>query len=399
MKSEDIEKVENIGLAKLKELAEGLTREEFILKYSQDDEFPAALAADQVFYWDKVVKKYPFFKKHNLLVTSRSYEQSSSQATAKYKVSRLKGDSVIDLTGGLGIDSIFISENFKKSWYCEIDSFLCQLTTHNFKKLGLDINTKNADGVKCLNEFDDTGFNWIYIDPSRRVEGKRVVALTDCVPDVTGLMGLFLQKSEKVCIKAAPAYDISMAVKEIKGLYEIAVVSYLGECREVLLFCGRDTVNNITLRSVIVGDEGNVISEFVSFLNEKVDRSDAASIKKYFYVPDPAIFKAGHFERLIDKYNLAYVNNSIGYLSGDEFIKSFPGKVYEVLSEIKWSRKGVIKYLKEKNITSASIARRDFPLDTKGLKKMMSLKDGGEDYLFFTKNFEGKKVCIHCIKK
>lgn len=399
MKNEDIEKIENIGLAKLQELAEGLTREEFVLKYSQDHQFPAALAADQVFYHDKVVKKYPFFKKYSLLVTSRSYEQSSSQATALYKTSRLKGDSVIDLTGGLGIDSIFISRNFKHSWYCEIDSFLCQLTTHNFQKLGLNINTRNADGVECLREFNDDSFQWIYIDPSRRVEGKRVVALSDCIPDVTVLMDLFLQKSSNVCIKAAPAYDITMALKEIKGLYEIVVVSYYGECREILLFCSRDNVNNVTLRSVIVDDGGNVLNEFESYLNENMDRTDAVSLKQYFYVPDPAIFKTGHFQKLVDKYNLAYVNNSVGYFSGDEFIDSFPGKIYKVLSEIKWSRKGVMKYLREKCITSASIARRDFPLDTKGLRQMLRLKDGGEDYLFFTKNFEGKKVCIHCIKK
>lgn len=398
MKKEDIEQLDKIGLHALLKSAEGMTVDEFILRYSKIENFPVALAADQIRYHDKIKKKYPLFAEQDLLVTGRAFEQSSSQATALYKSSRMSGDSIVDITGGLGVDSIFLSKNFNSSYYCEADTFLYELSQYNFKKLNLKISSQNDDAIQYLKQFDNDTFDWLYVDPSRRVEGKRVTALSMCEPDVTSHIEILLKKSKNVCIKAAPAYDISMAIKEIRGLYEIAVVSYLGECREVLLFCSRENVNNVILRSVIVQDDGSIRNEFVSFVAESNSRLDPVSLKEYFYVVDPVLFKTGQFQIVAEKYNLSFVNNSVGYLSGDKRISNFPGKVYIIKSEIPWGRKSLLKYLKINNIKQALIARRDFPLDPKGLRKMLGLSDGGLDYLFFTRNYEGKKVCIHCTK-
>lgn len=398
MIKDEIKKLQKLGLAKLLDLAKGLSIDEFILTYSKDSDIPINLAADQICYHNKLCSKLPLFYENELFITAKSFEQSSSQATALYKCSRMTGDSIIDLTGGLGVDSIFLSKKFKSSYYCEMNEELFEITNSNFKKLGLKITNSNEDGIQYLSQFENNSFDWIYIDPSRRVEGKRVTALSLCEPDVTQLMDLFFSKSKNVCIKASPAYDISMALKEISGVYEIAVVSYQGECREVLIFCSKEKLNNVILRSVIVGSDGVVSYEFTSDALINRDWGEVENIKDYLYVPDPVIFKTGQFNILAKKYKLSFINNSVGYLSGNECVYEFPGKRYKVVEEIEWGRKAVIKYLKEKDIVSASIARRDFPLDPKGLKKMLNLSDGGVDYLFFTKNYKGKKVCIHCIK-
>lgn len=398
MNSSDIKRIADIGLPKLLEMGKGLSIDELVLKFSKIDNFPASLAIDQIKYSKKIIKKFPLFKDKNLLITGRSFEQSSSQATALYKSSRITGDSIIDLTGGLGIDSIFLSRNFNLSIYCELDPFLCALFEYNSKASGFNIESKLGNGIEILKEYQDDKFDWIFIDPSRRVEGRRVTALAGCEPDVTNLLDLFLKKSYNVCIKAAPGYDISMAMKEINNLSEITVISYDGECREVLLFCSRKLTNNVILRAVIVENDGSVLHEYKSTVLEANSRNSAEYLKKYFYVCDPVIFKTGQFKVVADRYGLTFVNDSIGYLSGNNLINEFPGKTYRILGEILWGRKNVIKYLKKLNITKASIARRDFPLDPAGLRKMLGIEDGGKDYLFFTKNHEGKKVCIHCIK-
>ncbi len=398
MLNDEIKKLQEIGITKLQEIAKDLTVEEFLLTYSKENGFPVALAADQIRYHDKLCIKLPLFEQKELLVTGRSFEQASSQATALYKCSRMSGDSIIDLTGGLGVDSIFLSKKFKTSYYCEMNEDLFQITDYNFKKLALQITNSNGDGIEYLKQFDDNSFDWIFIDPSRRVEGKRVTALSHCEPDVTKLMELFFLKTKNICIKAAPAYDISMALKEISGIHEISVISYQGECREVLIFCSKEENNNVVLRSVIVEDDGSIFHELVSDARIKRCWGEVCNLKRFFYVPDPVIFKTGQFDLLAKKYNLSFINSTVGYLSGDECISDFPGKRYKVVDQIQWSRKSVNKYLKEKGIAKASVARRDFPLDPKGLRKMLGLSDGGVDYLFFTKNHEGKKVCIHCIK-
>lgn len=398
MDSRDIKQLSEIGLPEILKMGEGLSIDEFVLKFSKIDNFPIALAADQIRYSAKIEKKFPLFKEKKLLITARSFEQSSSQATALYKKSRIAGDSIIDLTGGLGVDTFFLSKNFNHSIYCELDPFLCALFDYNSKKAGLDIESKLGNGIDILKEYPDNSFDWIFVDPSRRVDGRRVTALAHCEPNVTNLLNLFLRKSNNACIKAAPGYDISMAVNELSHLNEISVISYDGECREVLLFCSRVSTNNVTLRSVIIQDDGDVRHEFVTTVSESEDRNVPSNLKNYLYVCDPAIFKTGQFKGVADKFGLSFVNDSVGYLSGDNLINEFPGKTYRILGEILWGRKSVIKYLKKLNIKKASIARRDFPLDPNGIRKMLGIDDGGKDYLFFTKNYEGKKVCIHCIK-
>lgn len=398
MEKSDIAKFERIDFKDIVKMSEGLSKDEFLLKYSKLKDFPAAFAADQIYYHKKVLKKLPLFAEKNLLIIGKSFEQASSEATALYKCSKMKGRSIIDLTGGLGVDSIFLNENFNHSSYCELNPLVYELFISNTKKLGLEFSCINGDSIEFLETCESNKFDWIFIDPSRRVQGNRKTALSDCEPDVTALMALFFEKAENVCIKASPAYDISMAAEEIDGLNEIIVVSYHGECREVLLFCSRIKYNNVTLRSVIVDDNGASMSETSSDLNMIIEKCEALPLKKYFYVPDPVFFKTGHYNILANKLSLSFVNRTVGYLTGDSKIDDFPGKTYKVVSEIGWNRKRLNKYLKDLNIKNALIARRDFPLDPAGLRKMLGVSDGGNDYLFFTKNSEEKKVCIHCIK-
>ena len=41
-------------------------------------------------------------------------EQTSSEITAQYKSGLIKGNSIIDLTGGFGVDSYYFSKQFKE---------------------------------------------------------------------------------------------------------------------------------------------------------------------------------------------------------------------------------------------------------------------------------------------
>ena len=62
-----------------------------------------------------------------------SIEQCSSEATAQYKASLLRGRSFADLTGGLGVDCFFISRNFQTTCYVERSPELCELAKHNLQ--------------------------------------------------------------------------------------------------------------------------------------------------------------------------------------------------------------------------------------------------------------------------
>ncbi|MEN8788466.1 MAG: class I SAM-dependent methyltransferase, partial [Flavobacteriaceae bacterium] len=50
----------------------------------------------------------------------RALEQSSSELTARYKSKLVSGKSLIDLTGGFGVDSFFLSQQTDHLTYCEL---------------------------------------------------------------------------------------------------------------------------------------------------------------------------------------------------------------------------------------------------------------------------------------
>ena len=55
------------------------------------------------------------------------------ELTAKYKTKIINSGRGIDLTGGFGVDSIFISKQSESLIYCERDKDLALLVNHNLK--------------------------------------------------------------------------------------------------------------------------------------------------------------------------------------------------------------------------------------------------------------------------
>ena len=94
-------------------------------------------------------------------------EQCSSETTAKYKTTIINSGRGIDLTGGFGVDTIFLSKQSESLIYCERNKDLALLVTNNLKALN-QYNCKLyvGDGVEYLKNIKK--IDWIFIDPSRR---------------------------------------------------------------------------------------------------------------------------------------------------------------------------------------------------------------------------------------
>ena len=129
-----------------------------------------------------------------------SLEQCSSEVTARYKATLLKGNSLTDLTGGFGI------------------------AAHNFPILNLNhINVKNEDGVSYLQAMSPV--DCIFLDPARRNEhGGKTVAISDCEPDVAELEELLLNKAGQVMVKLSPMLDLSLALKELQHVQKVNII-------------------------------------------------------------------------------------------------------------------------------------------------------------------------------
>ena len=120
-----------------------------------------------------------------------SAEQCSSSATAAYKASfagRIAGKEgwrIVDLTGGLGVDSWFFSRKAGKVLYNEMQSGLCEAAAHNFRTLNAGnilISCNIAEKGRIAEIAEDFNPDVIYMDPARRGEGgKKVFLIEECI--------------------------------------------------------------------------------------------------------------------------------------------------------------------------------------------------------------------------
>ncbi|HSN48939.1 MAG TPA: hypothetical protein VLR29_09275, partial [Flavobacterium sp.] len=93
-----------------------------------------------------------WFAATNIIYPSKiSVEQTSSEKTASYKTSIVSGDSLIDLTGGFGVDDFYFAKRIKAVAHCEINSELSNIVKHNFEQLDVkNISCHSGDSLEIL---------------------------------------------------------------------------------------------------------------------------------------------------------------------------------------------------------------------------------------------------------
>ena len=125
-------------------------------------------------------------------------EQSSSEATAKFKLNIIRqlhpNQGIVcgvDLTGGFGVDAYFLSKGFRQFDYVEPNKELLEIVRNNHRQLGAtNITYHHASAEEFLNHATEK-FQVLFIDPSRRKASRKVYKLAESEPDVVKLRSVF----------------------------------------------------------------------------------------------------------------------------------------------------------------------------------------------------------------
>lgn len=319
-------------------------------------------------------------------------EQSSSEKAAHYKASLVNGDCMIDLTGGFGVDSYYFSKKFDRVVYVEIKKELLEIVKHNLKILSAEnVNCVLGDSMDLLRSTQKK-FDWVYVDPSRRGERKdRVFLLEDCSPNLVENLDLILSKSDRIMLKLAPFMDISKALKQLKYVAEVHVLAINNEVKELLFLMNTNNAKPLQIRAV------NLIQDRIDMLSGKLDdlpEMNYGPVRTYLYEPNAAIRKAGIYAAVGSRYNLDKLHPNSHLFTGEKLV-DFPGRIFRVKKQIKYSPK---KIRKELGLTRANITTRNFHDSVAQIRKRTGIKEGGEDYLFFTTDQQGNSIVLHCSK-
>ena len=374
------------------------------LKMPADDRIDVRMALQQIEGRQIARKKLPAWSVHqDILFPPRlSLEQCSSEITALYKqalVKRLlnginkdKGEMLVDLTGGLGIDFSYLAPLFARAVYMERQHELCLLARHNMNVLGLD----HAEVIETDSSVDPVSWpkaDICFVDPARRdTAGRKTVAISDCEPDLSRLQDRLREKMTYCVFKLSPLLDIRLAMKELEPVSEIHVVSVQNECKELLLVMDSQPVTQpVKCHCVNLKPE---ISEFVFTYDEEQaeDCAYTSDISTYLYEPNASILKAGAFRSIGRQYDLLKLHPNSHLYTSDRLVGSFPGRTFMVDGCSAFARAEVKKLLG--GVTQANMTIRNFPSDVAALRKRLRLKEGGNVYLFVTTLANGQHVII-----
>lgn len=365
--------------------------------------FPPSLALEQCS--SEITAKYKRIIINDILcrdtacrVSTENDPDKSSRDTA-CRVSTGNHRIMADLTGGFGIDTLFLSNLFETCHYVEPQRQLCDILSHNLKLLQFEHvqihQTTMEDFIQDMEPVD-----FLYLDPSRRnAQGSRVVSLEDCTPNIVQYKDILLQKARKVMLKLSPMLDIKRALAQLPETKEIYVLALNGECKELLLLLDVGVQKPLQYHAVNIWLEGNSMKELCfDFTDEEeqnaIPRFDS-QVGQYLYEPNAAILKAGAFKSLATHFGLNKLHPHTHLYTSDSLIKEFPGRIFRVQNI--YSYKDAKTALK--TIQKANVAVRNFPQTADELKKSLKLADGGAVYVFGTTLDNGQKVIISCFKE
>ena len=324
-----------------------------------------------------------------------SVEQSSSEATAQYKANLVSGKLLIDLTGGMGVDSSFFATRFERVIYAEQNEQLVAQAQHNFAVLGIEnITCICANSIDFLQQFSQK-VDCIYADPARRVAQassvKRVYALADCEPDILKHLPLLLEKSEQILLKTSPLLDIKQTLQELKNVQAVHAVAVENEVKELLF-----VLNNQPNETLFV-HATNLPHQFFShdFAQESVLTASFSDPLRYVYEPNAAILKTGAFKSVATQFGLHKIAPNSHLYTSNELITDFPGRIFALQAIVKADAKALSPFLPD---CKANLTLRNFPATTNELRKKLRLKDGGNVYLLATTLANGDKKILVCGK-
>lgn len=344
-------------------------------KYSEVD-LPYAL--DQIAGRQTARQKLPSWAATEGIVypPHLSMEQCSSEQTARYKAHLVgSGASVVDLTGGFGVDFSFLARGFSRAVYVERQARLCDIARENFLLLGLtQAEVVCGDSTDYLQTMAPADV--IYIDPARRdSHGGRTYGISDCTPDVSALRDLLLAKARRVLIKLSPMLDWRKAVADLGEQYvrEVHIVSVGNECKELLLLC----YSGNGLRLFCVNDDNVFEATAKSALAPRIAHSF-----NYLYEPNASIMKAGCFTEVAQRFGVAQVAQNSHLFTSAEPVEDFPGRSFQIEAVTSMNKRELKQHLQ--GLTQANITVRNFPLSVAELRRRLKLGEGGDVYIFAT---------------
>lgn len=361
------------------------------LRQSPFEDVPMSWIAQQVKGRQVAKRKYPFLLQHPTYQypPSISLEQATSEIVGEWKRTLLTGDSIIDLTGGMGIDTYFLSQGCSRTTYVEPDQDLYPLTMGNLETLGVtNLTGFHGTASDYLSSEACTAHDVLYIDPSRRDDhGGRKISIDRYRPNVVTLQHRMLELAPTLLIKLSPMQDISEAVSAIQHISDIYVLSIQHDVKELLILVKRDHTQPPIIHAIDLSPDITLAYQ-ANTTNATIAFGD---IQRYLYLPAPALIKSGLHDHHATSLGLAKLHPNTQIYTSDVRLEGFFGRVFSIDATQTLDKKNVTRLLPARK---AHIISKNHPLSTEDIARKYKIKMGDNSYVIALTTYDGKKKIV-----
>ncbi len=367
-----------------------------------------AIVAQQVDAYNRLAVKAPTWATHDGLEFPFpvAIQQCSSEPIARFRQRLATGDSLIDLTGGLGVDCYFMGEKRRSVTYVDASADAVAAARHNFAVLGVGNtrfeNFKAEDFVAaCIAK--GVKVDTIFIDPSRRnATGGRVFQLSDCSPDITVMAPDMTKVAKNVLVKLSPLLDVTMTLKQLANVTDVYAIGHANECKDLMLRLSADPdVTDTRLHAVTVGDDGTP-EHHVTFTRSDEKAATAKLSSRlprdgdFIFIPSPSLMKAAPFALLTKMYPVRMIAPGTHVYTSEADVTDFPGRRFVVISVYDLSKRSLAEL--RKTTQSASVAVRNFGMTAEALRRKLKLGESSQDFIFGLTGGDDKPHLLLCQK-
>ena len=269
-----------------------------------------------------------------------------------------------------------LSRRFERVVAIERDEVLAEVVRYNMALLGI----RNVEVVTASSEeyvaTTAESFDWVFADPDRRSsDGRKMVCLEDCSPDMLSLMSRLNSLSKRVAMKLSPLFDCDEAFR-LCSPAEVEVVSVGGECKEVNIYTSADC--NLLRIAVVGGGEWEFAPEAMAAM-PSTERFESAQWR-YMLIPDVGLQKGRVAVAALKAHASIWSNN--GYAFAQELpAVELPVRIYPIKSIEQYNPRELKRRFKGVGV---ELLKRDCRLSTDVVRKATGMKPGSEAMVAIT---------------
>lgn len=298
--------------------------------------------------------------------TRDGLEQASSDRLAAHHAARLRGAGrLADLCTGIGGDLTALAAQ-RDVLAVDLDPVHATMAGLNAAVYGHDAEVAVADATTV----DLRGFTAVFVDPARRLHGKRLRPGAG-LPALSWCLGL-VASVPAVCVRTAPGLPLDL----VPSGWEVEFVSEGGELKEALLW---SPVLAAAQRRATLLDAG------AQLLPLPGDPVACAAPGGYLLDPDPAVTRAGLVAELARELGAWKIDERVAFLSADRPLATPFGRLYVVDAVLPFALKALRAHLRARGIGAVDVRKRGSAVDVDDLRRRLRLRGDGHATVVLTR--------------